>query len=194
MDKVTKCYIDNRFRTFDSASDCDFKFELIEQFDLPDNTVCYVDDISIPHTWRTFGSHSNKFYILLRTEYINGSETTCNWIPYVSTIPEGNCSGTNLVTAIQELLHDLDENFTLEAIYNPARRTVNIEETSEGIHVNSKLLVPSGFGIMNWMSNTDSDYPWRDIDGTINTVYINNLQYINGVLRNTQMIHHQLSD
>ena len=30
--------------------------------DLPDNTVCYVGDISIPHTWRTVETHNNKFY------------------------------------------------------------------------------------------------------------------------------------
>ena len=45
------------------------------------------------------------------------------------------------------------------------------------------------------MSNTDSDYPWRNIDGTIKTVDTNNTQSINGVLRNTQVIHlHQISD
>ena len=51
-------------------------------------------------------------------------------------------------------------------IYSPARGTVNIEEQSEGIHSNNKLLVPSDFGIVNWMGNTGSDYPWRNIDGT----------------------------
>ena len=80
-------------------------------------------------------------------------------------------------------------------IYNPARGTVNIEETSEGIHANNEFPVPSDFGIMNRMSNTDSDYPWRHTDGTIITVDINNIQSSNGVLRNTQMVHlHQLSD
>ena len=166
-----------------------------EALDLSDHTVCYVDDISIPHTWRTIESHNNKFYIILNTEYINGSETTYNCIPYVLDIPECNYSGSNLVTAIQELLNSLDENCTFEVIYNPARGTVNIEDKSEGIHANNKFLVPSDFGIMNWMNNTGSEYPWKNIDGTIKAIDINNPQSINGVLRNTQMIHlHQLSD
>ena len=63
MDNVKKRYIDSRFRTFGSASDSHFNFELQEQLDLPDNTVCYVDGIPIPHTWRTIESHSNEFYI-----------------------------------------------------------------------------------------------------------------------------------
>ena len=127
MDTVKKCYIDSRFGTSGSVSDSGCKFELKEQSDLPDNTVCYVDDISIPHTWRTIESHSNKFYIISKTEYINGSGTN-NWIPYVLNIPEGNYSGSNLVTAIQELLNGLDENFAFEVICKPARGTVNIEE------------------------------------------------------------------
>ena len=98
-----------------------------------------------------------------------------------------------MVTAIQDLLNALDGNFTFEVIYNPARGTVNIKEKYEGIHATNASLVPSDFGIMNWMSNTDSDYPWRNIDDTIKAVDINNIQSINGVLRNTQMIHlHQL--
>ena len=46
------------FRTSGSASDSDFRFELKEQLYLPDNTACYVDDISILHTWRTIESHN----------------------------------------------------------------------------------------------------------------------------------------
>ena len=69
-----------------------------------------------------------------------------------------------MVTAIQDLLNALDGNFTFEVVYNPARGTVNIEETYAGIHATNVFLVPGGFGIMNWMGNTDADYPWRNID------------------------------
>ena len=61
MDKVRKVYIDSRFRTNDSDSNSDFKFEFTEALELPDNAVCYVDDISIPHTWRTIESYNIKF-------------------------------------------------------------------------------------------------------------------------------------
>ena len=50
------------------------------------------------------------------------------------------------------------------------------------------LYMPSDFGIATWMSGTDSDYPWRDGQGNITTVEINNLQSINGVLKNSDMI------
>ena len=63
------------------------------------------------------------------------------------------------------------------------------------MHATNAFPVPSDFGIMNWMSNTDSDYPWRNIDDTIKAAGINNPLSSNGVLKNAQMIHlHQLSD
>ena len=84
MDKVKKVYVDSTYRTNDSESNSDFKFELNQALYLHDNTVCYVDDISIPHAWRTIESHSNKFYITLKTETINADLTrTYDWLPYV---------------------------------------------------------------------------------------------------------------
>ena len=95
----------SRFKTNDSVSNSDFKFELKEAIDLPDNTVCYVDDISIPHTWRTIESHSNKFYIIFKIMYLSGGGTSMteeyNYDPFVLTVPEGNYTGPQLATALQ---------------------------------------------------------------------------------------------
>ena len=115
MDKVKKVYADSRYRTHDSESTSDFKFELNQALDLPDNTACYVDDISIPHAWRTIGSHDTKFWTILKTETINADSTrTCDLLPYVSTIPEGNHNGYRLASGIQGLLNNLeDSNFSL---------------------------------------------------------------------------------
>ena len=77
-------------------------------------------------------SHRTTSYISLKNEYITGSETTYNWIPYVLNVPEGDYSGSNLVPAIQELLNSLDENFMFYVICNPARGTVNIEKNLKG--------------------------------------------------------------
>ena len=45
MDKIKKVYVDSRYKSNDSVCNSDFKFELKEALDLPDNTVCYIDDI-----------------------------------------------------------------------------------------------------------------------------------------------------
>ena len=38
------------------------------------------------------------------------------------------------------------------------------------------------------MSSTDSDRPWKGSEGNVQPVEINNLKYINGVLRNSDII------
>ena len=111
-----------------------------------------------------------------------------NYDPYVLTLPEGNYTGANLAIAIQELINGFAVTFGSEVLYHPARGTITIEAKSEGMGSHNKFYIPSDFKIMTWMSSTDSDYPWKDSQGNITTVEINNLQYINGVLRNSDMI------
>jgi len=196
MDKVKKVYIDSRYKSNDSVSNSDFKFELKESLDLPDNTVCYVDDICIPHTWRTIESHNNKFYIILRTEVINDDHhatTTYNWFPYVLTLPDGNYNGLNLASSIQDLLNANEINFTFEVVYNTATGTIKIEEKSEGIHADIAFEVPSDFGIAYWEAEHNGVYPWKNTDETIVYPDVDNLQSINGVLRNTHFIPVSLS-
>ena len=156
--------------------------ELKEPLDLPDNTVCYVDDISIPHTWRTIESHNNKFYTIFRMMYLAGGGTAIteeyNYDPYVLTLPEGNSTGPQLAAAIQELLNGFVVTFDFMVLYHPARGSITIEaKNDEGMAEHKKLYIPNDFGITTWMSSTDSNYPWK-----------NSHQSINGVLRNTDMV------
>ena len=185
MDKVKKVYVDSRFRTNDSVSDSDFKFELKESLELPDNTVCFVDDISIPHSWRTIESHNNKLYIVLKTAYLvmDGAEGRAeyNYDAYVLEIPEGNYTGISLAAAIQETL-SFATSFEFEVIYNAPRGSITIQTTiSSGINSNNSFIVKSDSGVAAWSNAT----PWKDKYGNMTSVYIDNLQSINGVLRNT---------
>ena len=192
MDKVKKVYVDSRFRTNDSDSNSDFKFELNEALDLPDNTVCYVDDISIPHTWRTIESYNNKFYIILRTTVANpNGSATYNWIPYMITIPDGNYDGYRLASGMQDLLNSIEINFTFEVKYNTATGSIKIEETTEGS--GNAFDVPTDLGIATWDTETNNQYPWRNIEGTIVYPDVVYPQSINGVLRNTEMVPVNLS-
>ena len=186
MDKVKKVYVDSRFRSKDSVSNSDFKFELNESLDLPDNTVCYVDDISIPHTWRTIESHDNKFYIIFKTEYLagGGSETFAayNHDAYVLTIPEGNYTGLSLENAIQELL-SFAISFEFEVVYNVARGTITIKSNYDGM-LEKSFILPTDFGILTWTSQ-GADYPWVNREGIVEAVNTGAPNSINGVLRNS---------
>ena len=70
---------------------------------------------------------------------------------------------------------------------HPARGTITIEAKCEGMGSNNKFYIPSDFGIMARMSNTGSDYPWKEDQGNVQSVDINNPKSINGVLRNSDM-------
>ena len=48
-----KIYIDSKYRSLDSTSSSDFKYELPETMTFQENTVFYLDDICIPHCWET---------------------------------------------------------------------------------------------------------------------------------------------
>ena len=90
--------------------------------------------------------------------------------------------------AIQELLNGFNVTFDFEVLYHPARGTITIEAKSENIDSHDKFYIPSGFGIMTWMSTTGGNHPWTNKQGFVTTVGPNNLHSINGVLRNSDMI------
>ena len=48
-----KIYIVSKFRSSDSTSSSDFKYELPETMSFKEDTVVYVDDICIGHTWES---------------------------------------------------------------------------------------------------------------------------------------------
>ena len=63
---IKKIYIDTKYKTHDSISNSHFKVTLPQTVQLPDNTVFYVDDICIPHSWYNI------------SEGINDRFFTCN--------------------------------------------------------------------------------------------------------------------
>ena len=63
MDKVKHVCIDSIYKSFDSVSNSDLKYEITESIDIADNTTCYIDGISIPHTWYTIDNYNNHLFI-----------------------------------------------------------------------------------------------------------------------------------
>ena len=50
---LKKIYIDSRDRTVDSKSASNFKIELPNTVQMPENTVFFVTDVCVPHVWKT---------------------------------------------------------------------------------------------------------------------------------------------
>jgi hypothetical protein len=59
---VRKIYIDSRFKTSNSKSNSDFKYELLESVSLPNKCVMYMDDVIIPVSWVNVDERNNKLY------------------------------------------------------------------------------------------------------------------------------------
>lgn len=96
--KYKKIYIDSKFRTSDSNSSSDFKYELPETMTFQENSVFYLDDICIPHAWDAIIENINdklyfkvyKINVLPEIEY-----------NLIATIENGDYIGTDLATEIQ---------------------------------------------------------------------------------------------
>ena len=92
-----------------------------------------------------------------------------------------------MASGIQDLLNGFAVTFGFDVLYHPPRGTITIEAKSEGMGSHNKFYIPSDFGTMTWMGSTKRNYPWKDSQGNIATVEINNLQSANGVLKNSDM-------
>ena len=110
---IKKIYIDSRFMSSDSKSSSDFKIDLPQNIDLPEDTVFYMDDICIPYSWYVIDEdRNNKFYFKI------GSTV------YVKTIPAGNYSTTTFNAIIVALMNTVQGTFT--ANVNITSNTVGI--------------------------------------------------------------------
>ena len=63
---ITKVYIDSRFKTKDSNSNSDLKYELVESIQLLDNCAAYVDDVIILVSWYNIDENHKKQRLYVR--------------------------------------------------------------------------------------------------------------------------------
>ena len=61
---IKKIYIDSKFRTPDSISSSNFKYDLPESYLMPQNSAFYVCDVCIPHSWYTIEAGINNTFSL----------------------------------------------------------------------------------------------------------------------------------
>ena len=124
MDKIKKVYVESRYKSNDSISNSNFKFESKEALDLPDHTVCYIDDISIPHTWYTIEENLKNTLSIIT---IQMSTDAPSWYHTLALeIPSGNSTGSSLALALQTELQFADPDHQFVCIYNPATGSITI--------------------------------------------------------------------
>ena len=95
-------YIDTRFKTADSRSDSDCFVELPNTVNIPDNCVCYIDDIVIPVSWNTVDARNNQLYV--RIDYLVGVRD--HHFNEILTVPIRNYSGPTFAVALETTLNN----------------------------------------------------------------------------------------
>jgi len=186
MDRNTKVYVDSRYKTSDSVRNSDFKFEINEAFDLPDNTYCYIDDICIPHTWYTVEDFNNTLYIVAKVWIRYGTTyATPKFQGYALKLTNGNYTGLSLATEIQEILQTSIPELAFTCSYTIATGKLTIKA---GIDKLFKVL--TNFQVSSIDPGTPDPWlGWTDNNDNVISVDVSNLNSINEVLRNTSGIY-----
>ena len=91
---VKKIYVDSKYKTPDSKSDANFKFQLPQTCYMPDDTKFFISDVAIPHTWYTVNDFNYKLY--LRTFDGVGTQND-----YIITLTKGTYNGTTFKNQLQ---------------------------------------------------------------------------------------------
>ena len=96
---IKKIYIDSKFKTSDSVSSSNFKIDLQNTLLFPENSVFYIDDVSIPHSWYTVEENINdKLYI-----HVTPKQTDQDYsgvLYKIVKIDSGNYTGADLATEL----------------------------------------------------------------------------------------------
>ena len=168
-----KIYINSKYRTFDSHSSGDFKIELQDTFEIPDNTIMQLHEVAIPNTWYSINSSNQNLYF--RHQIL--PPATPQGITYREIeIPAGNYTAPELATAIQTQLN---------LFFDSGGRTNSYSATYDTI--TNKVIVSSNYSEVVFIPLIDADVPV--FAGSFsNSVDVNNLNSINEVLSFTTTV------
>ena len=158
---VKKIYIDSRYRTSDSLSTSSFKFPLARTLYFPKNTVLYIEDVCIPHTWYTIEAVFNdRLYMRYRlnaltsTQLANGTDTLIiavdgmglheypdmnGWVDVYFTLTAGIYNATTLAAELQArfINYGLLSYFVIGS--NALNNTISIVPTGENVYFSYQL-------------------------------------------------------
>ena len=162
-----KVYVNSKYRVSDSRSTSDFKIELQDTFEIPDNTIMQVHEVAIPNAWYSINTNNQNLYF--RHQIL--PPATPQGITYRRIeIPVGNYTAPELATAIQ---------IQLNTFFDSGGRTDSYSATCDTL--TNKIIISSNYSEVVFIPLTDTDVP--PVAGSFsNSVDINNLNSINEVL------------
>jgi hypothetical protein len=96
---IKKMYIDSRHRTPDSISTSRFKIQLDRAYTFGKNSVFFITDICIPHSWRTVeqGMNNKLYWAIYQPNPPGGFQP--RWVYHCTTVASGTYTPATLITA-----------------------------------------------------------------------------------------------
>ena len=118
---IKKIYIDSRRSTSDSRDTSNFKIDLPFTYKMPADTVFFITDVCIPHSWMTveFGINNRLYFqinVLDNVQY------------YIATMNEGAYDGLSFSTELGASIAAVVSGVTCG--YNPANNSLAITVSS----------------------------------------------------------------
>ena len=150
---IKKIYIDTKYKSADSVSDSDFKIDLPQSLTFPENSVFYIDDVSIPHSWYVIETDINdKLYIYtVDSGFINNSYN-------IVTVGAGNYNGIDLATELTNKINSVVNPSGITDMYvvtySVKKNTITIDNQYNNDKF--KILTPDDL-----KSKLDNTWGWR---------------------------------
>ena len=95
---IRKVYVDSRFRT--EGTNSDFTLDLKQNIETQQNTVAFLDDVTIPHTWYSVAENNRYLYLAERA----GTSTYVYTVRRLD-IPQKNYNIDNYKDALESALN-----------------------------------------------------------------------------------------
>ena len=155
-----KKYIDSKYATSDSSSTSNFRVQLPQTCQLPDNCVFYLCDVCIPHSWKTIeeGYNDTLYVMMVNPDSTRPSDTLRG---HIVQLASNNYTPTTFAAELQTRLRTLSATF---------------QATIDSASANSGIIIQNTTASVQWKLLTDDDL--------INERYvIQNFNYNKGNLR-----------
>ena len=166
---IKKVYVDTAYKAPGSRTNSDFRFQLPESLTMPDNAVFFVDDVSVPHSWRTIepGINDRFFFQLSTTEPNDDIRPDYG---YNVELESKVYTGTDLAAELQTKMNAAAAGLFADAFtasYDYARNQITIATTfSEVIfRVLTTGDLESGIGDATWVGPAFDPKRPNDING-----------------------------
>ena len=169
---VKKIYVDSKYKTTDSVSDSNFKFQLPQTCYMPDDTKFFISDVCIPHTFNTINDFNSKLY--LRIVYTGGANPGLRE-DYILDLTQKSYIGSTFATMLKAKIQEKLPNITtIQCSYDGTTHKLSITINADiefQFLTDKELLDPATLTAGNFAWNGDA-YNKNDLKSA-NTIISN---------------------